>query len=114
MVLSRVLTHSGVSIGALVSNVIDARLRISVPVARPPFGITVKRTLPSPSGGLRFGGKKPAKGSSGRPPVAGSMEVNRQVRSPEPTSRLASIRTIRFFSGRKSRVVTNPRDPADG
>src|SRR5687768_4474012 len=80
--LSIVLSHSGVSIGALVSKMMLARLRISAPVAIPSLGHTVKSTCPSPSGAVTFGGRKPAVGSSVGSPVAGSSEVKRHVSRP--------------------------------
>ncbi len=48
--LSMLLIHSGVSIGALVSNTMRAALRTLVPLGRPGFGITVNSTRPLPSG----------------------------------------------------------------
>src|SRR5271169_3551592 len=77
-----VLSHIGVEIGAFASNTMVAWLVICVPNASPCFGSTVKRTLPSPCGGLTSGGRKPTAGLVGGFPVAGSIEMNFQVRSP--------------------------------
>src|ERR1051325_5586528 len=58
--LSIVLSHSLVSIGALASKVIRDLLRISVPVVKLGFGLTEKLTVPSPCGAVAFGGRNPA------------------------------------------------------
>src|SRR5215468_12681900 len=101
-VLSMALHHVGVSIGALTSNTTCAWLQVVVLVAKPGFGCTVNSTLPSPSGGLTFGGRNPARGSVVNCRVSGSTEVKRQVTIPLAVSRPASIRTRRFCAGRRS------------
>src|ERR1035437_9182669 len=73
-VLSTVLAHGWVSMGALVPKTTLAWSEICVPVARPCFGFTVKKTLAAAPGG-----RKPTKVSVGGKPVVGSMEVKGQV-----------------------------------
>src|SRR5262245_14106676 len=67
--------HSFVTIAALSSNTIDAVLRIAAPVVSDCFGEIVKKRLPSPSGGLTLGGKKPFSGSVGGFAVEGSKDT---------------------------------------
>src|SRR5215216_6201838 len=80
--VSSVFSHVAVCMAGLLSKTMEATLRASVPVGRACLGLTVKKTLPSPCGGFRLGGRKPAKGSSGGSPVAGSMEINFHVNKP--------------------------------
>lgn len=67
------LNTSFVTIASFVSNTIEARLRICVPVVAELRGKIVYSTQPSPSGELALGGRKPSSGSVGGSPVAGSM-----------------------------------------
>src|SRR5207249_3093342 len=66
-------------------------------------------TLPSPSGGALFGGRKPASGSDGVTPVLGSMDLNRQDMTLLVAFRLASISTSSCFAGRRSTTAENSR-----
>ena len=93
---------------------IFALFRTSVPVASPPFGMMLKTTLPSPSGGLMLGGSIPTWGSSGSSPVVGSMAMRCQMMRPESLSRDASILTSISLSGRRSTSVEYSVSPVGG
>src|SRR6266478_978568 len=99
-VLSRVLSHVGVLMGALTSKTIVARFCIWVFVGRPCFGFTVKKTLPLPPGG-----RKPTVGSLGGRPVAGSSDWKFHVSNPFVEFNLELTATRRFVAGRRSTVV---------
>src|SRR5882762_4607628 len=71
------------------SNTMFATLWIWVPHVSAARGITVKTTLPSPSGGVTLGGRNPASGSVGGWPVTGSIELKYHVMRPENGSTLA-------------------------
>ena len=68
-VASMVFDQVGVSIDGFASKTTVAVFWITVPVVTVDFGITVKKTLPSAPGG-----RKPARGSVGGNPVAGSRD----------------------------------------
>src|SRR5688572_19134072 len=103
--LSSALDQVRVCIAGFSSNTIDALLLMTVPVGKSFLGDTVNKTFPSPSGGFAFGGRKPANGSVGGNPVAGSSETKFQVRRPEDVLSLPLIRTIKLLSGRRSTSV---------
>src|SRR5688572_9549162 len=91
---SIVLDHSGVSIGAFTSKTMRALFRITLPSGSVGFAFTVKRTAPSPSGAVLFGGRKPAAASSVGCKVAGSSEVKRHVTTPEVLLSAPETRTM--------------------
>src|ERR1700685_4585931 len=70
---SIVLSHGAVWMASFWSKTIVAPSLISSPVGRLASGSTVNATPPTPSGGTRFGGRKPSAGSVGGRPVAGSI-----------------------------------------
>src|SRR5688572_17878767 len=109
-----VFNHSGVSIGSLVSKMMRAALRITVPGANPGFGMTVNNTRPLPSGEVTFGGRKPASGSVGGKPVSGSSDVKRYVSRPVLMLSCAVTRTITLFDGRRSTSAWKLFDPGSG
>src|ERR1039458_7445027 len=73
--LSMVFVQVPVVRGEFASKTIVALLVRDTPVANPCFGVTVNKTLPSPCGGVTSGGRNPTRGSVGRFPVAGSIDV---------------------------------------
>src|SRR5579859_1522605 len=99
---SMVLVQVPVTTGAFWSKTTAAWLLICVPEPRPAFGSTLNCTTPSPCGGLTSGGKKPAAGSVGGSPVAGSSELKVQVTRPVAVFRPAFTLTMRFSAGRRS------------
>src|SRR6266702_2475193 len=100
LMLSMVLDHVGVSNGGLISKTIVALFWMTVPVVTVDLGITVKKTLPSAPGG-----RKPARGSVGGRPVAGSRDWKAHVRTRVEVLNEALILTRRFLVGRRSTVV---------
>src|SRR5947209_9805142 len=102
-----VFSQVGVLIGGFTSNTTVAVLAICVLLANPLFDITLKSTLPWPSGEVLFGGRNPRVASCGVWPVAGSSELKRQVTSPVAKSRPALILTISGVAGRRSTSALN-------
>ena len=82
MLASMVLVHTGVAMGALRSNTIDACPATVVPVVRVDFAVPVHDTKPSPSPAASSGGRKPALGALSRSPVVGSIVENVHVMVP--------------------------------
>ena len=113
-VSSSALQIGAVSIGAFRSNTIEASLQTVSPSASAAFGATVNETLPSPSGGVTFGARKPATGSSVSSSVSGSRERKRHVAMPVSRSSAASTPTIRFSSGRRSQPPLHDCTPGAG
>src|SRR6266566_3011926 len=99
-VLSIVLIHVCVVIGALVSKTMVAWFEICVPVLMIRRGVAVYITLPSAPGG-----KTPRLGSLGGRPVVGSTEANCTVRMREAGLRETLTFISKCWAGRKSIAV---------
>src|ERR1019366_1995757 len=93
--VSMVLVTVFVLIDELTSNTIEPWLEMAVPLARPDFGLTLKVTYPVPRLLELFGGRKPASGLAGRPPVVRSTDCMVQLRT--PVSVLSAALTLTGF-----------------
>jgi hypothetical protein len=71
-----------VRIGAFTSETMLAWLVMAVPLPRPDLGFTGKTSEPTPALVAPSGGRKPARGFAGEPPVTGSTDCMVQVRRP--------------------------------
>src|ERR1035441_9028340 len=79
---SIVLVTVLVTMAAFTSKTMEALLVMDAPLARPVFGFTLKVTYPMPWLEELLGGRKPASGSAGEPPVVEFTDCIVQVRTP--------------------------------
>src|SRR5262245_61232511 len=96
---SIVLTHWGVTIGALLSNTMDAVFRTEDCCGRLATPATEYTTDPWPSGELMLGGRNPAEASRVGSSVPGSIDSNFHSTSPVFKSREPATRRIRLCPG---------------